>query len=104
MGILSSNMDPIEKAKHYIEQLKDVRDRLDQISLKLVEMKKESNVDADEYERLYEKEFEVSMTLYGIHEDIHRILDYAKTRENTFIITRLKQEADKVFKPMFVEI
>lgn len=104
MGLLSNNMDPIEKAKHYIEQLKDLSDKLAQVSKTLETMKVENSTDADEYERLYEKEFEISMILFSLHEDIYKILDYSRTPSNDFIVKRLKKEADKVFTPVFVEI
>lgn len=104
MGILNSRMAPIDKAKHYIEQLKDLKDRLEQISDKLEKMRESKDADINEYERLYEKEFEVSIALYGLYEDIHRILDYAKTRDNEFVIRRLKKETDHIFKPIVVEV
>lgn len=104
MGILNSTMAPIDKAKHYLEQFKDLKDRLDQITNKLAAMRDSSDVDANEYERLYEKEFEISITLYGLYEDIQKILDYAKTNDNEFIIRRLKKEADTIFKPIIVEV
>lgn len=104
MGILSSKMEPLEQAKHYIEQLKDLKDRLDQVSRTLDSMRNEKTMDVDEYERLYEKEFEISISLYGLYEDIYRILDHSKTRDNEFVIKRMKQEVDKIFKPIIVEV
>lgn len=103
MGILSSKMDPIDLAKHYIEQLRDLKDRLASVSKTLQDMRKRSDHDVREYERLYEKEFEISITLYGLHGDVHKILDKCKTPENNFTVRRLKKEVDSLFTPLVIE-
>jgi len=104
MGILNRKMNPIDRAQHYIEQLKDLKNKLAYVSEKLNTIKESKNIDFDEYERLFEKEFELSMALYSLHEDIHRILDYAKTQDNEFMVKRLKKETDKIFKPIVINI
>ena len=103
MGVLNK-MDEIERVRHYLEQLSDIKDKLNQVSAKLEELKVNNKIETKEYVRLYEKEFELSMSLSGIHGDINILLDKAATKDNSFVIKRLRQEADKIFFPVYLEV
>lgn len=60
--------------------------------------------DPDEWEELYEKQFMLSMKMSGIHGDIHKIAERDKHELNELAVRRIVKEADKIFKPLVVEV
>jgi len=89
-----------ELAQKYLDDLKNVKNELDSVSLELEKMRNNDVVDVDKYEELYAYEFELSITLHGIYEEIERIIQNPKFNESEFVIYKLKKDADKIFKPI----
>lgn len=96
--------DPVEAAKGLLDELVVTKAYLDQISIELKKLEKVTEENAESWEELYEKEFELSIKLHGIHGDLQTILRRQVTDLNEFQLKRVYQEAEKVFQPLVLEL
>lgn len=96
--------DPVERAKKLLDELVVTKAYLEQVGDKLKELEKITEENAEMWEELYEKEFDLSMKLSGIHGDLEIIARRQMTDLNEFQLKRVIQEANKVYQPLTVEI
>lgn len=96
--------DPVEAAEGLVDDLIVTHAYLLQVSKELEKLERITEENALSWEELYEKEFELSIRLHGIHGDLQTILRRQVTEQNEFQLKRLLQKAEEVFQPLVLEL
>lgn len=96
--------DPVEQMRELLDELVITFAISQKIERELIKLERITEDNADTWEDLFEKQFEIAVKLNGIHGDMIRIARRHTNDENKFQMRRYLQEADKVYKPLVLEL
>lgn len=98
------NLDVVENLKTLLDKLIITNAYLDNVEKELKRLEEITEKNASDWEDLYEKEFELCMEMNGLHSEIQRLAKKIETPETKFQVRRILQEANKIYKPLVVQI
>lgn len=94
---------PIDTMKNLLDELIMTKAYLSKIQKRLKQI--DGNLDyVDEWEDLYAREFELTVKLSGVYYDIQKLAKRNRNDSNDFMIRRIQKEADKIFKPLVIQL
>jgi hypothetical protein len=83
-------MDLLEKCRELLKELEETSVELEEVTVKLAE----KDLDLEQYEQLYAKEFALSVRMSGAYDDLEKYTEELASKENmSFIANRYMQRA-----------
>lgn len=94
-------MDFLEKCRKLLQEIEDSAKELDEIEARL----QENDVSENEYERLYGRQFHLSIIASGAFSDLEKITEEMKKDDNLkFIANRFMKRAEEYVKVEVINV